>query len=137
MAIGPYFSAQKVHIDKMGLSTTWLQQRSIEQAWFTDRVALHGVSHDQPGQQHSETADREATRAIPYFPPQKGCALSQQLNCKSTLERAFEMAGSGDVSSMDALSRALSQEGYSLSMLTGPLLMKQLRARIAASRPAV
>ena len=72
-----------------------------------------------------------------FPPPQKGSALSQQLNCKSTLERAFELAESGDVVSIDALSRALSHEGYSLSMLTGPILMKQLRARIAARRPAV
>ncbi len=61
--------------------------------------------------------------------------MSQQLNCKSTLERAFELADSGEITSMDGLSRALNQEGYSLTMLTGPLLMKQLRSRIAARRP--
>lgn len=61
-------------------------------------------------------------------------AVSQQMNCKSTLERAFELAESGDISSIEGLGRALNQEGYSLNMLTGPLLMKQLRARIATNK---
>ncbi len=62
--------------------------------------------------------------------------MSQQLNCKSTIERAFELAGSGAVATVDAVKHALHAEGYNTNMLTGPLLLKQLRARIAAGRAA-
>lgn len=62
--------------------------------------------------------------------------MSQQLNCKSTLERAFEIADSGEVVSIDELGRLLGKEGYSLNMLTGPELLKQLRKRMAVHRPA-
>lgn len=61
--------------------------------------------------------------------------LTQQQNYKSAVERAFEIAGSGEVHSIERLGRALSREGYALNVLTGPLLLKQLRARIVASRP--
>ena len=62
--------------------------------------------------------------------------LSQQQNYKSTLERAFEIADSGEVSSIDELGRLLGKEGYSVNMLTGPELLKQLRKRIAGQRPS-
>lgn len=58
--------------------------------------------------------------------------MSQQLNCKSTVERAFELAGSGQVASLDQLNRMLNSEGYASTMLSGPLLLKQLRQLIAA-----
>jgi hypothetical protein len=60
--------------------------------------------------------------------------LSQQLNCKSTIERAFEIADSGAADSIKRLTQMLSSEGYSISMLTGPALLKQLRSRISAPR---
>lgn len=60
--------------------------------------------------------------------------MSQQQNCKSTIERAFEIAGSGEVSTMDRLGRILAREGHSLNMLTGPLLLKQLRQKMMASQ---
>jgi hypothetical protein len=60
--------------------------------------------------------------------------LSQQLNCKSTIERAFEIADSGAADSIPALRALLNNEGYSISLLTGPALLKQLRGRIAAPR---
>ena len=60
--------------------------------------------------------------------------LSQQLNCKSTIERAFEIADSGEADSLQKLRLLLGNEGYSTSLLTGPALMKQLRGRIAAPR---
>ena len=63
-------------------------------------------------------------------------ALSQQQNCKSAVERAFEIAASGEVQTIERLGHALRQEGYALNVLTGPLLLKQLRARIAAVRQA-
>jgi hypothetical protein len=60
--------------------------------------------------------------------------LSQQLNCKSTIERAFEIADSGEADSIPTLRLLLGNEGYSVSQLTGPALLKQLRNRIAAPR---
>lgn len=56
--------------------------------------------------------------------------MSKQQDCKSTIERAFEIAGSGDVTTIERLKMMLAQEGYSLSVLTGPLMLKQLRRRI-------
>lgn len=56
--------------------------------------------------------------------------MSQQQNFKSTLERAFEIAGSGRVATIEQLSHVLASEGYAVSMLMGPLLLKQLRKRI-------
>jgi len=60
--------------------------------------------------------------------------LSQQQNCKSAVERAFEIAGSGEVQTIERLGHVLRREGYALNVLTGPLLLKQLRARIAGAR---
>jgi hypothetical protein len=60
--------------------------------------------------------------------------MSQQLNCKSTIERAFEIAGSGSVDTIDGLRRVLDREGYFTNVLTGPVLLKQLRGRITVCR---
>jgi hypothetical protein len=60
--------------------------------------------------------------------------LSLQQDCKSAVERAFEIAGSGEVQTIERLGHVLRREGYALNVLTGPLLLKQLRARIAAVR---
>ena len=60
--------------------------------------------------------------------------MTQQQNCKSTLERAFEIADTGRVSSIEELRHLLAKEGYSMSMLTGPQLLKQLRKRIAVQQ---
>lgn len=62
--------------------------------------------------------------------------MSQQQNLKSTIERAFEIAASGDVGTMDQLRRVLNDEGYFTSVLTGPLLLKQLRKKMSAPRAA-
>lgn len=62
--------------------------------------------------------------------------MSQQQNCKSAVERAFEIAGSGEVQTIERLGHVLRREGYALNVLTGPLLLKQLRARMAAGRQA-
>jgi hypothetical protein len=61
-------------------------------------------------------------------------SLSQQLNGKSTIERAFEIADSGAADSIKRLTKLLSSEGYSISVLTGMALLKQLRGRISAAR---
>lgn len=60
--------------------------------------------------------------------------MSQQQNCKSTIERALEIADSGEAITIERLGKLLSQEGYSLNMITGPLLLKQLRQRMAAGQ---
>ena len=62
--------------------------------------------------------------------------MTQQQNYKSTIERAFEIADSGEANSIQKLSLMLSSEGYSINMITGPVLLKQLRTRMAAPRPA-
>lgn len=59
--------------------------------------------------------------------------MTQQRDCKSTIERAFEVAEFEYVRSMDQLVQELQKEGYSTNMLTGPVLLKQLRQRIGAN----
>jgi hypothetical protein len=49
---------------------------------------------------------------------------------KTTLERAFELALSGEIANMRDLRQQLKSEGYSASQLEGPALVKQLRQMI-------
>jgi hypothetical protein len=67
----------------------------------------------------------------------KDILLSQQQNCKSAIERAFEIAGSGEVQTIERLGQLLWREGYASNVLTGPLLLKQLRARMVAVHQSV
>ena len=55
----------------------------------------------------------------------------------SAIERAFQIAASGRVKDMQELRAVLNREGYDLSQLQGPSLLKQLRdaIRIAWTRP--
>lgn len=46
---------------------------------------------------------------------------------KTTLERAFEMARSGDYPDTIELKRKLLAEGYSLTQMVGPSLHRQLK----------
>jgi hypothetical protein len=50
------------------------------------------------------------------------------------LERAFQLAKSGNVATLDALKHQLRAEGYSDATITGRTLSKQLRALILASQ---
>jgi hypothetical protein len=52
----------------------------------------------------------------------------------TTLERAFQLAGSGRFSQVEDIIEALSGEGYSVSQIYGPVLKRQLRGLIAAAR---
>jgi hypothetical protein len=52
----------------------------------------------------------------------------------TALERAFQMARSGDYVSVDDIKRQLSSEGYAASQVTGRTLMKQLLGLIRAAR---
>jgi len=53
---------------------------------------------------------------------------------KSALERAFELAKSGNFASLSAIKSALMAERYSVDTVIGPSLSKQLRDLIASSR---
>jgi hypothetical protein len=52
----------------------------------------------------------------------------------TALERAFDLAKTGRYATLGEIKQALHHEGYSTASLTGPLLMKQIRQLIAASR---
>lgn len=54
---------------------------------------------------------------------------------KSALERAFELAKSGQFSTFSDLKRAVTREGYLQAQLEGPSLARQLSALIKANRP--
>jgi hypothetical protein len=49
-------------------------------------------------------------------------------------ERAFQIARSGTVSTVSEIKIVLRQEGYSVDLLQGPTLLKQLLAVIRAER---
>jgi hypothetical protein len=52
----------------------------------------------------------------------------------TSLERAFELARSGSVSTVEEIRFALKHEGYSVSEIRGPSLQKQLSALVRAAR---
>jgi hypothetical protein len=52
----------------------------------------------------------------------------------SALERAFELARTGQYLSVEDLKKKLRAEGYSIATITGPTLLKQLRELIKAAR---
>jgi hypothetical protein len=52
----------------------------------------------------------------------------------TALERAFQLAKSGNVATIDAIRHQLKAEGYSVATVTGNTLTRQLRALIHASQ---
>jgi hypothetical protein len=58
---------------------------------------------------------------------------------KTTLERAFEIASAGKVTSISEIQHMLRVEGYDPAHITraGPLLKRQLNLRIWSARPEV
>jgi hypothetical protein len=52
------------------------------------------------------------------------------------LERAFELARSGDCPDVSSVKACLLAEGYSTSQLVGPMLMRQLRTLCVESQGA-
>jgi hypothetical protein len=60
--------------------------------------------------------------------------LTRMIDRITTLERAFELARSGDCASIGEVREKLAAEGYSLHQLTGPTLLKQLRTLCTASQ---
>lgn len=58
---------------------------------------------------------------------------------KTSLERAFEIAGAGTCASVEDIRRQLAREGFDRNQVSGPLLSRQLieavrKASIAAGR---
>jgi hypothetical protein len=54
----------------------------------------------------------------------------------TSLERAFQLAKSGNCATIEDIRRALRSEGYGTEQIVGPALLRQLRAILATSRPA-
>jgi hypothetical protein len=52
----------------------------------------------------------------------------------SALERAFQLAQSGDFASVQHIKQRLAKEGYSAEQVNGPKLLAQLRQLIASAR---
>lgn len=52
----------------------------------------------------------------------------------TTLERAFQMARSGQFASVADIKKQLKAEGFSLAQITGPTLGKQLKELIRAAQ---
>ena len=52
----------------------------------------------------------------------------------TALERAFQLAESGDYASVPDIKKRLIQEGYSVAQITGGALSKQLLALIRAAQ---
>ena len=52
----------------------------------------------------------------------------------TALERAFQLAKSGDCNSVTDMKKRLGAEGYSVAQITGRVLSKQLDALIKAAR---
>jgi hypothetical protein len=62
--------------------------------------------------------------------------LSAVAQDTTALERAFQLASSGDHRSIDDIKRRLRAEGYSVDQITGSALNKQLRTLIQSARNA-
>jgi hypothetical protein len=59
------------------------------------------------------------------------------MDSKTTeLERAFQLAASGDCRSVDEIRKKLSQEGYYATQITGKSLLRQLQGLIAGGLDA-
>jgi hypothetical protein len=54
----------------------------------------------------------------------------------TTLERAFQMAQSGQYSSVGEIKKQLMVEGFSVSQVTGRVLLRQLNDLIKAAQQA-
>ncbi|MEQ1768996.1 MAG: hypothetical protein ABL879_04090 [Devosia sp.] len=62
------------------------------------------------------------------------CEYGGMDGTKTTLERAFELAGTGDCHDVSELKLRLKREGYAVDQLSGRTLMKQLKLIIQGVR---
>ena len=53
----------------------------------------------------------------------------------TSIERAFQLAKSGDCASISDIKKILQRDGYATGQITGPLLLKQLREAIRSAQP--
>jgi hypothetical protein len=68
-------------------------------------------------------------------PRRLSCAEKRTMDPhKTTLERAFDLARSGECSNVDEIRRRLKVEGYDEHAIKGRSLLMQLRALMAASK---
>jgi hypothetical protein len=54
----------------------------------------------------------------------------------SVIERAFQLARTGQYVTVEDVKKKLRAEGYSVATITGPTLLRQLRELIKAARSA-
>lgn len=57
------------------------------------------------------------------------------IQTQSTLERAFELAGTGKFRTVTEVRLKLRSEGFDVDQITGPQLLKQLNRILGASQP--
>ena len=85
---------------------------------------------------------RKKRPADPYTGPRAGFVslkqwevpVAKMTNHPTALERAFQLASTGNFRTVEEVRRILSQEGYSISQIDGPTLSKQLRDAIKKAR---
>ena len=66
----------------------------------------------------------------------QSCGIVSGMDHRMTaLERAFQLARSGEVSALSEIRRTLHREGYSGNQIEGPTLKRQLTGLIKAARP--
>ena len=75
--------------------------------------------------------DYESGGRLPVHVP---CYAWHMDTTLTTLERAFQLARSGDCVSVADIKKQLSTEGYSAAQVSGPTLTKQLAALIREAR---
>jgi hypothetical protein len=62
--------------------------------------------------------------------------MSRMNSRPTALERAFDLARSGDCAGVEDVRKKLKSEGYSVEQLTGRTLIRQLRDLCQAAAPA-
>ena len=72
------------------------------------------------------------SRALIMVPYEEFGTMSSQ---PTSLERAFELARSGQFSSLDDIRHQLDREGLNSQQVVGPVLMRQLRELICHTHP--
>jgi hypothetical protein len=71
---------------------------------------------------------------LPVKARQLGLGLNLLERNTTTVERAFQVANSGHCATVQDIRRYLKIEGYSDMQVTGPSLLKQLKAILKAAR---
>jgi hypothetical protein len=75
-----------------------------------------------------------STPCLPSSYPQCRRCSGRDEHAVTALERAFQLAKSGQVSGLTEIVKALRREGYSANQIEGPALKRQLAALIKTAR---